>query len=161
MANEIHQKTLVSLASLTVTSLNSLADGDLMWFAPITTLGTCEYAQLWLQMTAGTSPTAGGTFEVYRGAFDGGSLYTGTDDVDLSATGTETTAADVARVLGTLGSPIAVISVDATSGVVYTTQAKIWQPEPNLILFGYNATGAALAASGHAATILGRGPEVQ
>lgn len=161
MANAIHQKTLVTRASLAVTSWNSLADGDIAWVAPITTCDTAEFVDFCAQITIGTSPDAGGTVEFYAGGGDGGSLRVGTNDIDASVAGSETTDADVARVLGVLGLPFAVITCDGASGVIYTVRGRLWFPGPVSQVFCYNNSGAALPSSGHSATITGRGPEVQ
>lgn len=169
MPNAVHRSILVELADLDFGSsfadLDSLPDGDLAWSAPVTTLGACDYADVFAQLKVGTTPTAGGTIEFYAGGGDGGGTTkrVGTDDIDTTDHGKEATAGDVTRVLGTLGGPAAVIAVDATSNKIYTVRFRLWYPGPDLTLFVANNTGVAFngTSSPHSISVRGWGPEIQ
>lgn len=169
MANEIHRKLLVTLADLdfdtAFAALDSLADGDLAWCAPITTLEDCDFAEFFPRIKVGTSPTSGGTIEFYAGGGDDGGTEkrVGTDDITTTDHGTETTDADITRVLGTLGAPLFVISVDGTTDKIYTAKFRLWYPGADVNLFVLNNTGAALngTSSPHSVSVRGWGPEVQ
>lgn len=169
MANEVHRKLLVALADLNFGSsfanLDSLADGDLAWSSPLTSLEDCDFAEFFSRLKVGTSPTNGGTIEFYAGRGDDGSpeKRVGTDDITTTATGTETTDADIARILGTLGAPLFVIAVDGTTDKIYTASFRMWYPGADCQLFVLNNTGAALNGTGspHSISVRGWGPEVQ
>ena len=164
MANEVHQKIDVSLTDFDFDSnfdeIDSVADGDIVWSAPVTTCEDCERAEVIAQITVGTTPTKGGTIEFYVGrAFN--SIRTGTDDVTLTDHGENTDDDDVYALLGALGGPVAIISVDDETDTVYTKTFNIWYPTGDFQLFIYNNTGAALNAAGHDVSYRGWLPEAQ
>jgi hypothetical protein len=164
MANEIDQKILVAAAALDFdtgdAAIDSLPDGDLCWCAPVTTMTTASFAEVIAAIKMGTTPTAGGTVEFYEALSDG-TLQQGTNDITLSDHGTEGTAADVQRVLGAVGPPIGVITVDATTDIVYTSSFKLHNPGGSYNILIYNNTGATLNSAGHSVRATGWGPEVQ
>lgn len=161
MANEIHRKLLVAAADLDFDTsfgvINSLPAADLCWSAPVTTLEDCDWMEVFARITAGTSPT--GNVSFYVGRTDG-TLQVGTDDVTLTDHGTEGTAADISRVLATLGPPRASVYMD-NSASVYTVSFWVPNPGASINVFVYNNSGVALPASGHQVRARGWGPEVQ
>jgi len=168
MPNEIHRKIGVAIDDLdfdaSFATLDSLGDGDLAWCAPVTTLEDCDVAEVFYQIKVGTSPTSGNTFSFYIGRSDSSSsIYAGTDDITTTDHGTETTDADISRVLGTLGPPLHVVQVDGTSDIVYSGTFKVWYPGNDFNVFVYNDTGAAFngTSSPHKMRIKGWLPEVQ
>lgn len=169
MPNEIHRKVAVAIADLdfdlAFAALDSLGDGDIAWSAPVTSMEDCEWAEVFYKIKVGTSPTAGGTIAFYAGRADDGSgeIRSGTDDITTTDHGTETTAADVTRVLGTLGPVLHVVQVDATSNIVYSGSFRIWYPGADFNVFVYNNTGVAFngTSSPHVMRIRGNLPEIQ
>lgn len=154
MPTEIHRKLLVSVADLAFgtswANLDSLADGDIAWSAPVTGLGSSDLVEVFASIKVGTSPTDGGLIKFYAGGGDdaGIELRVGTDDISTTASGTETVDADVARVLGALGPPVFQVRVDSTTGKVYTARFSIPDPGDDFQLFVYNDTGVAFDGSG-------------
>lgn len=169
MPTAVHRSLLVALANVdfgaSFAELDSLPDGDLAWCAPITSLEDCDFADFFARIKVGTSPTAGGTIEFYAGGGDDGGTEkrVGTDDIVTTDHGKEATDADITRVLGTLGAPIAVISVDATTDKIYTVRFPLWYPGADVNLFVLNNTGAALngTSSPHSVSVRGWGPQIQ
>ena len=87
MPNEVHNKTDVAEADVdfdtSFAELDSLGDKDLAWSAPITSLEDCSLAEFGVQLKTGTSPTAGGTVEIYY-AKNLANVVPGTDDIDTT-----------------------------------------------------------------------------
>lgn len=150
MPTAIHRKLLVAVADLAFgtswATLDSLADGAIGWSGIVTGLGSSDMVEVFASIKVGTSPTAGGTINFYAGGGDDATseLRAGTDDITTTATGSETVAADVARVLGALGPPVFQVRVDSTTGKVYTARFAIELPGADFQLFVLNDTGAAL-----------------
>ncbi len=168
MANEVHRKILVgpsdNLFGAAWVNLDGLGDGDLAWGTPITGVGDCDMLEVFFQVKTGTSLTDGGTIDFYAGYGDDDSpeIRSGTGDIDTTSAGTETTAADVVRVLGTLD-PIGSIIIDSTNNTEYSRRVKIPSPGDDVVLFVYNNTGAALnsTSSPHLVHYRGWVPEIQ
>lgn len=154
---EVHRKILVAEASVNFsTNLNSLADGDIAWSDPITTLEDCDFADVWALIDAGTS--VGGNVEFYA-ARQGTALSPAGGIITTTGTGAETTTTGVADVLACLGAPVKAMYMD-TDGEEYTVQFRVWFPGSSLQLFVHNDSAAAFASSGHSVYITGWGPEV-
>jgi len=149
MANEVHQKVDVALADFDFDTdfadIDSLADGALAWSAPVATCEDCERVEVFAQIKVGTTPTKGGTIELYAlRADDGGTeKRQGTDNVTLTDHGTNTDADQVYQLLGVAGSPLAAVVVDDETDTVYTARFNIWYPGADFNLLIYNNTGAA------------------
>ena len=131
----------------------------------MTSCEDCDVAEVFYQIKVGTSPTSGNTFSFYvgRGDDNGSEIRGGTDDITTTDHGTEGTAADVSRVLGTLGPMLHVVQVDGTSNIVYSGSFKVWYPGADFNVYIYNDTGVALngTSSPHKMRVRGWGPEVQ
>lgn len=164
MPTQTHRDVIVAEATLDFgvsnAEINSLPDGDLCWCAPAD-FEDADYVEILAQITMGTTPTAGAPVEFYVGRHTTAGVRAGTDDLTLTDHGTEGTEADILRVIGALGPPIATISPDATTGVVYTASFRVWLPGVGFTLFVYNRTGAALGSSGHTVKAEGYGPVFQ
>ena len=164
MPNEIHRKPDIAEFAVDVgascAELDSLPDQDLCWSAPIATLEDCEKADFTVKIKAGTDPD--GTVEIYA-VRNGATNRVGTDDIDTNDHGTEGTTEDIARVKGVLGTPVDIISAVNTTGKVYTTNFRVWDPGPSVTLFFFNNTGAALDGTSSPHAVHGRGwlPEIQ
>ena len=97
MANEVHYKIDVTEAALDFgvsgAELNSLPAADIAWCAPVTTMTTCERAEITVAITVGgTSPE--GTIEYYV-ARDTGTLIVADHHITLTDHGNEGTPADI------------------------------------------------------------------
>lgn len=163
MANEVHQKIDVALADFDFDAnfdeIDSVADGDLVWSAPVTSCEDCERVQVLAEITVGT-PTKGNTIEFYVGR-NFNSKYQGTDDDTFSDHGEATDSDDVYAILGALGPHVGLCVCDDEAATVYTVSFDIWYPTDSFNLFVYNNTGDAFAASGHDVAYRGWLPELQ
>lgn len=169
MANEVHRKLLVAVTAFdfdtAFAEIDGVANGDLIWSAPVTNAEDCDFVDVFASLKTGTSPTAGGRIEFYVGRADDDTpeIRPGTDDITTTDHGEETVDADITRVLGALGHPLATIVVDGTSDKTYRRSFRVWYPGADWNLFIYNASGAAFngTSSPHRVTYRGWGPEIQ
>jgi len=168
MVNEVHQKLLVAITDLDMDTnfadLDSLADGDLAWSAPVTSTEDAQLIDIFSELKTGTSPTDGGTIGVYVGFADDGTgeIRSGSDDISTTDHGTETVDADIDRVLPQC-TRIGTIIVDNTSDKVYSAKFQFAFPGADWFLLIHNDTGAAFNGTGSPHTVRYRawGPEIQ
>jgi hypothetical protein len=164
MPNEIHRKALVSEAALdwgvSAAELNALPAGDIAWCKPVTTLEDCDYAEVTMAVKVGTTSPEG-TLEYYV-ARDTGTLMVADHHITLTDHGNEGVAADITDIIADCGHPVWVVPcTSAVASIVYTHSFRIWWPEDSFVVFCYNNTDEALAASGHSGYVRGYGLEVQ
>ena len=167
MVAEAHRKVLVAEAALdfdaSFVEIDDLAVGAICWCKPVTTLEDCDTARFSFALSGGDT-TPAGDIQIFIGKKMGANLRAGEGFGNtLTDHGTEATAADVARMLQGLPSPIKVFTLDETANVTYTAIVDVPDPGPDIQLFIYNNTDEILngTASPHSAYVEGWGPEGQ
>ena len=164
MANEVHRKLDVAEAALdfgvSAAELNDLPAADIAWCKPITTLATCDFAEFTMQITVGGT-TPEGSIQYYV-ARDTGTLIVADHHITLTDHGNEGTAADITDIIADCGAPVFVVPLTtATASIVYQHSFRVWYPGDSIVLFCYNATDEAFAASGNSGYVRGWLPEIQ
>lgn len=170
MANELHRKILVAEAAAdfdtNFAEIDDLPAGDICWCKPITTLGDCDMARLYIQLSSGDA-TPEGSLEVWVGRKNVGGSAIGsgsglTLDEALSDHGKEADAADVTRLLACLDLTAA-FTCDASANVKYTAAVDVRDPGDSFQIFVYNRSDEQLdgTSSPHKIYVEGWGWESQ
>lgn len=166
MATETHRKILVAESAVdfdaNAAEIDGVASGDMIWCAPITTLGDCDLAEFFIKIKVGTL-TAAGTINLYF-ASSGDTRRVGQDFATLTDHGEATSDTVVAQLKQCLGGPVAVIGTTGDDDAkTFDVSFLVSDPGDNCQLFIYNGTGAAFASGGseHGVRVRGLGPEFQ